>query len=125
MLKATARTVYFVFGWIFLLLGVIGVFLPLLPTTPFLLLTAFCFARSSERWHQWLLRQRHLGPFILDWQRHGVIRTRAKIMATLLIAASVAGVFLNERISSLGKISVAVICGSVLVFLWSRPSSPS
>lgn len=122
MLKSTVKTVYFIFGWIFLLLGVIGIFLPLLPTTPFLLLTAFCFARSSERWHQWLLSQPHLGPFILDWQRHGVIRLRAKILATVLMVPLVSLSLINERVPRYAQISAGIICTCVLIFIWTRPS---
>lgn len=51
-------------GWISIILGVIGIFLPLLPTTPFLLLAAGCFARSSEKFHSWLLSHKYLGPYI-------------------------------------------------------------
>jgi uncharacterized membrane protein YbaN (DUF454 family) len=54
-------------GWISVVLGVIGALLPIMPTTPFILLAAWCFARSSERFHQWLLNQRHLGPIVRDW----------------------------------------------------------
>lgn len=51
-------------GWIAIVLGIIGIFLPLLPTTPFLLLAAGCFARSSEKFHSWLLNHKYLGPYI-------------------------------------------------------------
>lgn len=51
-------------GWMAIVLGVIGIFLPLLPTTPFLLLAAGCFARSSARFHHWLLHHKYLGPYI-------------------------------------------------------------
>ena len=55
-------------GWVSIVLGVIGVFLPIMPTTPFILLGAWCFARSSERFHTWLLEHRYLGPIVRDWQ---------------------------------------------------------
>lgn len=122
ILKQTRRTIYFVLGWLFLVLGVIGVFLPLLPTTPFLLLTAFFFARSSIRWHKWLLTQPHLGPMILDWQKHGVIRPRAKIMATGLMVPLVSLSLFFGNVPLYAKICAAVICSCVLVFIWTRPS---
>lgn len=53
-----------------LLLGLIGIVLPLLPTTPFILLAATCFARGSQRFHDWLLGQRIAGPIIREWQTH-------------------------------------------------------
>ncbi|MFV3410075.1 YbaN family protein [Bdellovibrio bacteriovorus] len=122
LIKQTRRTAYFVAGWIFLGLGFIGIFLPLLPTTPFLLLTAFCFARSSIRWHKWLLAQPHMGPLILDWQKHGVIRTRAKLMATGLMVPLVSLSLFFGNVPLYAKICAAVVCTCVLVFIWTRPS---
>ena len=58
------RWTLIVVGWLAIVLGVIGIFLPLLPTTPFLLLAAGCFARSSEKFHGWLLGHKYLGPYI-------------------------------------------------------------
>jgi uncharacterized membrane protein YbaN (DUF454 family) len=120
--KKTKRSVYFVMGWIFLVIGLVGVFLPLLPTTPFLLLTAFCFARSSIRWHKWLLAQPHMGPLILDWQKHGVIRTRAKIMATVLMVPLVSISLFFGEVPMYAKIIAGITCACVLIFIWSRPS---
>jgi len=68
-------------GWLFILAGVAGIFLPLLPTVPFLLLAAACFARSSERFHTWLIEHNHLGPLIRDYLHDGRIPLRAKRMA--------------------------------------------
>ena len=64
-------------------LGTIGIFLPLLPTTIFLIIAAYAFARSSERLHNWLLSNKVFGPFIKDWQDHGRIRRPAKVMALI------------------------------------------
>ena len=72
-------------GFIFLGLAAIGVFLPLLPTTPFLLVSAACFARSSERWHQWLLSNKIFGPMIKDWQERKCIARSTKIFAISLV----------------------------------------
>lgn len=124
LLKQTKRSIYFVLGWIFLGLGMIGIFLPLLPTTPFLLLTAYCFARSSRRWHKWLLSQPHMGPLILDWQAHGVIRPRAKWMATGLMVPLVSISLFFGNVPLYAKICAGVVCSCVLVFIWTRPSKP-
>jgi uncharacterized membrane protein YbaN (DUF454 family) len=69
-------------GFICVILGVVGIFLPLLPTTPFLLLAAWLFARSSNRFHTWLMNHPKLGPFILVWQKGGGIerQTRNRVL---------------------------------------------
>ena len=103
-----------------LILGIIGVAVPLLPTVPFILLAAFCFARSSERLHDWLINHRQFGPMIADWQRNGAIHRRAKVAATVSIAA-VFAISLAFRLSlTLLAMQAAVLCG-VLVLIWSRP----
>jgi len=65
-------------GWLFVALGVAGALLPVLPTTPFILLAAACFARSSERFYAWLLDNRIFGPLIRDWRTHRAIPRRAR-----------------------------------------------
>ena len=77
--------IYKSLGFIFLGLGVLGVFLPLLPTTPFLLVSAGCFAKSSDKWHQWLLSNRIFGPIIKDWQDRRCISISTKIFAISLV----------------------------------------
>ncbi len=69
-------------------LGVAGLFLPVLPTTPFLLLAAALFARSSRRVYNWLLNHPVLGPIILEWREHRAMPRRAKRVALVLIAVS-------------------------------------
>lgn len=104
-------------------LGLLGVFLPLLPTTPFVLLAAFCFARSSERYHQWLLQHKIFGPLILNWQEHGVISLKAKKWSTFSILL-VGSVPLYMLVWPL-KLVVAAIFISVLTFIWTRPHQPA
>ena len=103
-------------------LGIIGIFLPILPTTPFALLAAFFFSKSSDRLHKWLLDQKTLGPLIKDWQRHGVIRLKIKILATsmMIVLFSYTLIFVNVPVIIKAIISLIGIC--VLAFIWTRPS---
>ncbi|MEM7268069.1 MAG: YbaN family protein [Pseudomonadota bacterium] len=113
-------------GWLAVGLGAIGAVLPLLPTVPFLLLAAFCFARSSDRFHKWLVEHPRFGPPIQDWRERGAIRRRVKWMATASMAASLALPFLmpideDRRLMILMIQSAAMI--GVATFIWTRPES--
>ncbi|MWV18038.1 DUF454 family protein [Pseudomonas sp. L-22-4S-12] len=77
-------------GWLSVLLGVIGIFVPVLPTTPFLLLAAACFVRSSRRFYHWLVGHRHLGPWIRDYLEGNGIPLKAKAYAIGLMWLSIA-----------------------------------
>ena len=79
---------YNIAGTVALLLGIVGLFLPLLPTTPFLLLASACYMRGSARMHQWLMNQRHLGPYLRSYQQGRGIPLRAKITALALMWTS-------------------------------------
>ena len=81
------RYLWAALGILCLILGMVGVVLPLLPTVPFLILAAFLFARSSDRLHNWLLSHPRLGPPIEDWQSRGAINPSAKRLATVSIIA--------------------------------------
>jgi len=82
------RLLFWALGTLSLGLGVLGAFLPVLPTTPFVLLAAACYARSSPRFHAWLLRQPFFGAVIRDWQQHRAIPRRARRLAWLMMAVS-------------------------------------
>lgn len=122
MHQTLIRAFYLIGGFIFVLLGIIGVLLPLVPTTPFLLLAAFCFSRSSERLHQYLLNQRWFGHYIRDWEEHGVIPLRAKLFATsmMLVMISYPLLFLSFHPG------LKALAGATVVFalwyVWSKPS---
>lgn len=108
-------------GLLCLLLGVVGIVLPLLPTVPFLLLAAFLFARSSERLHNWLLSHPRLGPPIEDWQSRGAINPAAKRLATISIVV-VFGISLAMGLRPLILGIQAATLSCVLIFIWTRPS---
>ena len=73
-------------GALSLVLGIIGIFLPLLPTTPFILLTAACWAKASPRFHNWLYHHRHFGPIIQNWENNGAVPRKAKFFAIGMMA---------------------------------------
>ena len=82
------RVLLVVAGFAFVGLGILGAFLPVLPTTPFLLLAAACFARTSARFYNLLLNSRTFGPLIVEWRRHRSIPWRTKLWAIGLMAAT-------------------------------------
>ena len=115
------KLLWVTFGLLCVGLAFIGIVLPLLPTVPFLLLAAFCFARSSEQLHNWLVTHPKLGPPILDWQTRGAITPKAKKLATL----SVAVVFTLSLILGLKPFVLviqAITLGCVMLFIWTRPN---
>ncbi len=117
------RAAWFAFGAAALGLGVIGIVVPLLPTTPFLLLAAFAFARSSERWHAWLIGHRVFGPMIQNWRTHGAISRRAKISA-LIAMAVVLGISAAMHVPLLLLAIQALVLAAVAAFILSRPIPP-
>lgn len=114
------RYIWASIGLISVALGLLGVLLPLLPTVPFLLLAAFCFARSSERLHSWMLEHPTLGPPINDWQQSGAISRRAKKLATLSVIAVFALSWALD-VKTTALMIQAVVLSCVMVFIWTRP----
>ena len=111
-------------GWTSVGLGIAGAFLPLLPTTPFLLLAAFAFSRGSQQLHDWLVEHPQLGPPIHHWHAHGAISRKVKIYASI---SMVAVFVLSLVMGAPGWVLVmqALILSFVAVFLWSRKEPPA
>ena len=117
---SAARGAWLCLGLLCVALAGIGVVLPLMPTTVFLLIAAFAFARSSPRLHSWLLEHKLFGKLIRDWQEHGAISKRAKGAAMLSMAAVlVLSAALRAPLWVLGL--QAVILGCVALFILTRP----
>ena len=105
-------------------LGVIGIFLPVLPTTPFLLLAAWSFSQGSKRLHQWIMSHPTLSPPIKDWQTHRSIKRRVKILASISMLA-VFALTLSMSVPGWAVTAQALILTAVSVFIWSRPEIPA
>lgn len=111
-------------GCLSVAIGMVGIVLPVLPTVPFMILAAFCFARGSERFHHWLTTHPRFGPPIADWQAHGAIRPHAKRLAMIGIALSF-GVSLAIGVPPAALAMQAVALAGASVFILTRPSGPA
>lgn len=110
---------FFVFcGFISLFLGVIGIFLPLLPTTPFLILAAVCFSKGSKKFHLWLVSHRIFGPPIRDWQQNRIIETKYKIFATAMLLLSALTILSRPEVKIGVEVGLCVFFSILLVFIW-------
>lgn len=109
------------FGVAALSLAVLGIFIPGLPTTPFVLLAAACFSRSSVRLHNWLRRHPRFGQLIHDWENGRRIRRKAKINALMVMGLGmvVSSILLISKPILLAVTLGAVTC--VAVYVWTRP----
>ena len=114
------RGLYLALGIVALILAVLGVVLPVLPTTPFVLLAAACFARSSEHFHDRLLANRFAGPIIREWREYHSIPRRVKRWAYLLMALSFGSSIL--LMPDVWQQAMLAVLGIVLaVFIWRIP----
>lgn len=115
-----SRIIYAGMGWLAVGLGLLGVLLPGLPTTIFMILAAFCFAKGSPWAHAWLVERSAFGPMILDWQREGAISLRAKCAAVVTMGL----VLVLSLVFQVAwwVIVIQVVCmGPAAVFIWTRP----
>ncbi len=104
-------------------LGLVGTALPLVPTTPFLLVAAYAFARSSPRLHDWLLHHPQFGPLIINWRQHRAISRRVKIVSIMIMGSMVLAGWL-AGLSSLVVTAQAMIMACVALFILTRPDVP-
>lgn len=121
--RGPARWLLAAFALLCLLLGLIGVVVPGMPTTVFILLAAWAAARSSPRLHAWLLAHRLFGPMLRDWQAGGWVSRRAKRSATLMMA--LCALLLPLTPAPLWAVLFSIgSMACVLVWLWRRPEPP-
>ncbi len=114
------RWLWLIVAWAALGLAMLGVVLPGLPTTPFVLVAAWAAARGSRRMHQWLLAHRIFGPMIRDWQSNGAVNRRAKWAATISMALCLV-ILLLVTASPWAHGAAALMMSLVGVWLWRRP----
>lgn len=111
-----------ILGHVFLSLGILGAILPILPTTPFLLLAVFFYSKSNSKLHHWLMSNKYFGPSLEKWFHHGVIGLKAKIFATAMIGLVSFWRIPLLTIPMLAKIIAEIVLLLVVIFIWSRPS---
>jgi len=117
MQRSPFRLLYLLLGFAFVGLGFLGIVLPGLPGTPFLLLAAGCFARSSKRCHDWLLGNRFCGPLIRDWQERRCVsgRVKAAALASILLFGGISLAFALESWYLRLPVAVLMLVGFVFV----------
>ncbi len=117
------RIMWVIAGFISMSIGIIGIFLPIVPTTSPLLLAAFCFARGSNKMNAWLLSHKTLGPPIRNWRKYGAISTIAKVQAIIMMGFSVILVWFIG-LSLWIILAQAITLTLVAIFLVTRPTPP-
>lgn len=116
-----ARPILFAFGWLCVVLGMIGVFVPGMPTTIFLILALWAFARSSERFHTWLYQHPRFGPSLQAWSTHRIVPLRAKVLAVSVMATSWLIFWLFIAESWISPTILGVILLAVALYIVTRP----
>ena len=118
------KPLYFTLGWTFFGIGFAGAFLPVLPTTPFMLVSLWCFSRSSPRFHNWLYQHRFFGPPLRLWHEHHVIPLAAKIVAILFMLTGILVLFFYSDAGLWLKLVATGVIGYGAWFILSKPSAP-
>jgi uncharacterized membrane protein YbaN (DUF454 family) len=117
------RLLYLGLGWLFFGLGILGAFLPVLPTTPFMILALWAFSNSSERLRTWLYNHRVFGPPLQRWQEHGVISMRAKMASTGAMSVSLIYLVFFSTLAWPWLLATAALMGYGAYYVLTKPSS--
>lgn len=118
------RIFFLLLGHLCIALGILGIFLPLLPTTPFVIAASACYLRSSERFHRMLHESKSFGPALRDWEQSRSISARAKVIAIATIVVTMA---FSVAMIPILAVQVVVITIEIIVsiFILTRPTAPS
>ena len=120
--SGSRRLLYLVLAALFFALGLLGVFLPLLPTTPLMLLTSYFLVRSYPPLNERLLRSRLLGPVLQDWQQRRGVRRAVKIKSVVLVVLVVAVSVAFFTTQWWLRITIGVVAGMGVLVIWKLPS---
>ena len=124
MRKVLQNHLFVVFGWLFMVLGVIGVILPILPTTPFLIVALAFFSKSSPRFHQMLLNNAWFGPILKQWEDKQTLsrQTKQKAFFFIIITFSISAAIFDNKIQlQLLLVGIAIV---LLFFIWRIKEEP-
>jgi len=108
-------------GTLFVVIGIVGIFLPILPTTPFMLLAAACYAKSSSRFYNWIMNNKVFGPIIREWREHRSIPRKAKYYAMVLLVLTFGSSILFFVPVFYVQLMLGVMCIGMLIFMWRIP----
>jgi uncharacterized membrane protein YbaN (DUF454 family) len=124
MRKILTNHTLIIFGWLFVLVGAAGAVLPILPTTPFLIVALALFSKSSPRFHQMLLHNRWFGPVLQDWEENRTMARPIKYKASFLIVLTFS---ISAFVSGVGielQLMLLVMCITLLFFIWRIQEPP-
>lgn len=119
------RPVLIGLGWICVVLGMIGIAVPVLPTTIFLIIALWAFSKSSDRLHAWLHHHPRFGPVLRAWSEYGIIPRRAKVLAVFAMGLSWLVVTVWALDGWIGPGLLGVCLAMVAAYVWTRPERPS
>jgi len=123
MLTNIKKFIYFALGCVCIVMAYIGVVTPGIPYSPFVVAAAFCFARSSERAHRWIMNHKIFGPFLTNWSTKRVFPQKMKYLMIGMMSLSL--VLMNvSGVKPIGIISTGIFMLLVAVWAWRYPSTP-
>lgn len=122
-MKALRRPLLIGTGWLCVGLGIIGIILPLFPTTPFLLVAVWAFSRSSPELAERIRNNRHAGKYVRDWEDEGVIPATAKALAITMMSAMLAYLYLASGAPLWAVIGTGIVMAGTAAYILSRPST--
>ena len=123
MSSRTGRYLMIAFGWLCVGIGLIGIVVPGLPTTVFMLVAAWAFSRSSERFQRWLMEHPRLGPPVKAWQDRGAIPLKAKVLAVLMMSISLTIIVVYGGGGWILPTVIGVIMACAATYVISRPNA--